>query len=149
MVEQTGKLVVFAWHVDVLKKIYWAFEMECVMIHGATDVKKRDKIVERFQTDPDCKVFIGQIKAAGTGITLTAASTCVFVELPWTPGEVTQAEDRLHRIGQTDTVLIQHLVLKGSIDARVAQTVVRKQEIVEQAVDMDINEEDTLMELFN
>jgi hypothetical protein len=97
----------------------------------------RQANVDRFQTDPTCKVFIGGILAAGVGITLTAASQVVFAELDWVPGNVTQAEDRCHRIGQRDMVNVQHLVLEGSIDARMAAVLVDKQEVLAAALDTE------------
>ena len=73
--------------------------------------------------------------AAGVGITLTAASHVIFAELDWVPGNMTQAEDRLHRIGQRESVLVQHLVLDGSIDAHLAKTLIAKQEVIDRALD--------------
>jgi len=81
--------------------------------------------------------------AAGTGITLTAASTVVFHELALTPGAMSQAEDRAHRIGQQGNVLVQHLVVDGSIDSSIAKMLKAKQEIIEKSLDstVDANEE--------
>jgi len=59
----------------------------------------------------------------------------IFAELDWVPGRVTQAEDRIHRIGQLDSVLIQHLVVDGSLDAKMAWVLVQKQEIIDKALD--------------
>ncbi len=84
---------------------------------------------------PGCRLFIGGILAAGVGITLTAASHVVFAELDWVPGNITQAEDRCHRIGQTDMVLVEHLVLEESLDARMAEVLVEKQEVLSAALD--------------
>ena len=80
-------------------------------------------------------MFLGSIQAAGVGITLTAAQCMVFGELDWTPGNMLQAEDRIHRIGQKWNALIQQLVFDGSLDAKMAETLVRKMEIIEQALD--------------
>jgi SWI/SNF-related matrix-associated actin-dependent regulator 1 of chromatin subfamily A len=80
-------------------------------------------------------VFIGQLDAAGVGISLTAASTVVFAEMSWVPGTMVQCEDRLHRIGQRDSVLVQYLVLDGSLDARISKTLLRKTAIIDQALD--------------
>jgi hypothetical protein len=111
--------------------------MKCVKVYGGMPEKERQDAVDQFQNDPECQVFVGGIQAAGVGITLTASSTVIFAELSWVPGEVTQAEDRAHRIGQTETVLVQHLVLAGSIDARMAQTIVGKQAVIDQALDVN------------
>ena len=95
----------------------------------------RQAAVDRFQGDPDCRVFVGGILAAGVGITLTASAHVVFAELDWVPGNVAQAEDRCHRIGQTDRVLVQHLVIDGSLDARMAHMIVDKQAVIDAALD--------------
>ena len=104
------------------------------VIHGGTPQAARQVEVDRFQNDKSVKVFIGQIQAAGVGITLTAASHVIFVELDWVPGTVSQAEDRCHRIGQNNYVLVQHLVLENSLDAVMAKTLIRKQSIVEKTL---------------
>jgi hypothetical protein len=95
----------------------------------------RDAAVTRFQTDPACMLFVGGIHAAGVGLTLTASAHVVFAELDWVPGNVTQAEDRTHRIGQTNAVLVQHLVLEGSLDARMVHILVDKQRVIDEALD--------------
>ena len=96
---------------------------------------ERQRSIDAFQQHPRVKVFIGQIRAAGVGITLTAASTVQFVELAWTPGEMSQCEDRAHRIGQTNAVLVEHLVFDGSLDSKMAKTLVQKQEWADAALD--------------
>jgi hypothetical protein len=133
--EGCEKLICFAHHKDVIHALEDEFKDICVSFYGDTGMEERQKAVDGFQTDPKVKLFIGGIMAAGTGLTLTAASTGVFAELDWTPSTVTQAEDRLHRIGQKDAVLIQHLVFDGSLDARMAQMLVEKQSIADQALD--------------
>ena len=107
-----------------------------VIFTGKETPEERQAAVDRFQSDSATRVFVGSIAAAGVGITLTAASTCVFAELSWVPGEMSQAEDREHRIGQANSVLVQHLVLEGSLDAMMAETLVRKQEVIDRALDV-------------
>jgi SWI/SNF-related matrix-associated actin-dependent regulator of chromatin subfamily A-like protein 1 len=103
-----------------------------VTLHGGTSTKGRAEALERFQTEPHAKVFIGNIQAAGVGITLAPASShCIFAELSWVPAEMTQAEDRLHRIGAQDNVLVQHLVLEGSLDAIMVRRLLKKQEVLD------------------
>jgi SWI/SNF-related matrix-associated actin-dependent regulator 1 of chromatin subfamily A len=128
----SGKLVLFAYHRDVIEQLQAQLAPHGpVTLHGGTSDKGRSQAVERFQTDPHTKVFIGNIQAAGTGITLAPASAhCIFAELSWVPAELTQAEDRLHRIGAHDNVLAQHLVLEGSLDAIMVRTLLKKQGVL-------------------
>lgn len=135
LIDEVGKVVVFAHHRDVLDQLAAAFP-EHVMLRGGMSDKQKDEAVSVFQ-NTECPVFLGQIQAAGTGLTLTAACTVVFVELDWVPGNMTQCEDRCHRIGQKDSVLVQHLVLEESLDARIAKALLRKQKIIDQALDDD------------
>ena len=93
--------------------------------------RQKNESVLRFQMDPAVRVFIGQITAAGTGLTLTAANTVLFAELDWVPGNVTQAEDRCHRMGQRDTVRVLHVVLRNSVDGMMVRALVEKQKIIE------------------
>lgn len=135
-IDSSGKIVVFAHHRDVIQQLENSLvDYFPAVIHGGTPERARQDAVDRFQQDDKCGVFIGQIQAAGTGITLTASSHVVFVELDWVPGVISQAEDRCHRIGQTNSVLVQHLVLENSLDARMAKTLIKKQSIIERALD--------------
>ena len=134
----TPKLTLWAHHKDVVALLEAGLEKYGVVkITGDVKSADREIAVHDFQTNPKVRVFLGSITAAGVGITLTEATVAVFAELDWVPGNITQAEDRIHRIGQLDSVLIQHIVLDGSIDAKLAKTIVRKQEIAEQALDRE------------
>ena len=130
------KVVVFAHHHEVTDRLFRSLPFEQVVkLDGRDEMKDRDHSVRRFQTDDEVKVFIGGIHAAGVGLTLTAASHVIFAELDWVPGKISQAEDRCHRIGQKDSVFVQHLVLEGTIDAQMAHTLVAKQFVLDQALD--------------
>jgi hypothetical protein len=135
-VEESGKVVVFAHHKTVVRAIAEKFGDAAVSLVGDTPMQERQDAVDRFQKDPECKLFIGSIMAAGVGITLTAAAHVVFCELDWVPGNVSQAEDRCHRIGQKDSVLVQHLVLEGSLDATIARRIISKQDVIDKALDV-------------
>lgn len=132
--EAESKVVVFVHHHDVAHALAEAFPGSAV-VTGETPPKLRMDQVDRFQHDPACHLFIGSIHAAGVGLTLTAAQLVVFAELDWVPGNISQAEGRLHRIGQLGSVLVQHLVFDGSVDAVLAQTIISKQEVIEWALD--------------
>lgn len=112
-----------------------------VVVSGDETDSRSDQSVVRFQNEDQVRLFIGTMGAAGESLTLTASSFVVFAELDWVPKTVVQAEDRAHRFGQSDNVLIQHLVLEGSIDQRMATTLVEKQEIADKALDRDSADE--------
>jgi SWI/SNF-related matrix-associated actin-dependent regulator of chromatin subfamily A-like protein 1 len=134
--DNDGKIVVMAHHHDVIDGIVEGLaEFGAVKLTGRDELEDRQAAVDRFQKDPTCRVFVGSIMAAGVGITLTAASHVVFAELDWTPGNVSQAEDRCHRIGQVNSVLVQHLVFDGSLDARMVKILVSKQAVADAALD--------------
>lgn len=99
---------------------------------GGTDTDSRSEAVTRFQRDPDVRVFVGSVRTAGLGLTLTAASRVVFLELDWSPGVMAQAEDRCHRVGQRDSVRVQYYVFKGTIDEWIAKSLLYKQSTIEQ-----------------
>ncbi len=130
------QLVVFAHHRDVIEKIRHDLEkhnITVVTLTGNDGADKRQEAVDRFQRG-EAQVFIGNIQAAGTGITLTASSHVIFAELDWVPANIIQAEDRCHRIGQKDSVLVEHLVFDRSLDVDMVKTLIQKQAIIEQAL---------------
>jgi SWI/SNF-related matrix-associated actin-dependent regulator 1 of chromatin subfamily A len=132
--EAEDKVVVFVHHHDLAHALRDAFTTAAI-VTGETKPNMRSLEVDKFQHDPNCRVFIGSIHAAGLGLTLTAAQLVVFAELDWVPGNISQAEDRLHRIGQSGSVLVQHLVFDGSVDGIMATTIIEKQETIEAALD--------------
>lgn len=123
----SGKIIVFAYHNATVDAVAALFPGECVTYTGSSTTEQRQRAVDRFQAEPGCRVFVGTIGAAGVGITLTAARHVLFLEEDWTPGLIDQAEDRAWRKGQKNAVLIQHIVLDGSIDARQLEVELQKQ----------------------
>ena len=132
LLEEEEKVVVFAHHREIIGAIVAAVSGSVELKGGMTDSQK-DAAVRAFQ-EGSARLFVGQITAAGTGITLTAARTVVFAELDWVPGNVIQAEDRCHRIGQQLPVRVIHLVAKDSVDARMVHALVEKQENFERVM---------------
>ena len=100
-----------------------------VRLTGKESRKKRDAAVTRFQTDPSCRWFVANIKAAGVGLNLTAATYVFFVSRPWTPADQTQAEDRAYRIGQNRRVEIYIPTIPDTIDEQIKALLTSKQEI--------------------
>ena len=129
---RSHKVVVFAHHRDIVNALAHALvEHNPVVVYGATPVARRQAAADIFQTYDSCKVFIGSIGAAGVGLTLAAASRVVFVELDLVPEKMIQAANQCYRKGQANRVLIQYLVLEGSVDARIAELIVSKQKVSE------------------
>jgi SWI/SNF-related matrix-associated actin-dependent regulator 1 of chromatin subfamily A len=121
------KIVVFHWHTEVGAIIRGALNRHGVVgIDGHTRADKRQGIVERFQTDPSTKVFVGQIVAAGEAITLTAANQCFFVEASLVPKDMAQAVRRILRRGQTRPCFCRVAALSGSIDEALMRIVTKK-----------------------
>lgn len=138
MLDANEKIVVMAHHHEVVDALVAALrEFGVISIDGRTSNADRDRAVEAFQSDDSIRVFVGTIKAAGVGLTLTASSVVVFAELDWVPGNVTQAEDRVHRIGQRNAVMIYHLVLEGSLDERMVEIIIGKQKVIDEALDTE------------
>ena len=134
LVSGIDSLVIFAHHRDIIEKMHEHFGPKSVMLFGGTHMIERGKIVKDFQ-DGKYQILIGGLKAAGHGITLTRASTVVFVESDWVPATLGQAEDRLCRIGQKKMVHVIHLVLNGTLDANMSKRVIAKQNVIDKALD--------------
>lgn len=136
VLESEKKVVVFCHHKDVAHTLAASLSAYSpVVVDGDLAVDKRQGLVDTFQNDDNCRIFIGTIMAAGVGFTLTASSTVLFAELDWVPANVSQAEDRCHRIGQTLPVNITHVVLDGSLDQRMAEVLIAKQDMADKALD--------------
>lgn len=136
MEQRADKLVVMGWHRDTLDVLVESLSrFGAVRLSGDTPQAQRQVAIDRFQDDPTCRVFVGQIQAAGTGITLTAASDLVFAEMSWTPAENAQAAMRVHRVGQSRPVLIRYAMLAGTVDEAVVRTLRRKTADIRAIVD--------------
>jgi SWI/SNF-related matrix-associated actin-dependent regulator of chromatin subfamily A-like protein 1 len=129
------KLVVFAIHKATIDTLMEEFGAIAVKIDGSVSQSARNEAVEKFQNNVEIRLFVGNIKAAGVGLTLTAASNVAVLELPWSPGDLSQAEDRCHRIGQKDSVTIHYLLAVGTIEERLATLIDSKREVLDQVVD--------------
>jgi SWI/SNF-related matrix-associated actin-dependent regulator 1 of chromatin subfamily A len=92
--------------------------------------KQKQMSVDRFQEDDSCMVFVGQIKAAGVGLTLTKAEIVIMNSLDWVPGTHEQAEDRAYRIGQKETVNIYYMLIDDTIDTLVWRILNEKKKVI-------------------
>src|SRR5215213_7429530 len=136
------KLVVFSqWETMAMEaaKVLDALGVGYVLLHGGLPGKERKAVLERFQTDPACKVFLST-DAGGTGLNLQTADTVVNLELPWNPAVLEQRVARVHRMGQDRPVRVVHLVTRNSIEERVLKVVEQKRALFSGLFDGDTDE---------
>lgn len=145
-IEERGeKVVIFSNWVEPLKTLYHFISKKyktCCFI-GSMSSELREKHKKVFMTNPEYKVLLGTIGAAGTSNTFTVANTVIFYDEPWTPADKVQAEDRAHRLGTTKVVNIITLMTKGTVDERVHDILYQKEGIsnfiVDNKLDFDHN----------
>lgn len=139
LLDPDRKALVFAHHHCVIEALYEAFSEiypnGVVHFYGNSTPDEKKDAERRIQNDPSCRIFIGGITAAGTGLTLTGAQHVVFAEEDWVPSNMRQCEGRAWRKGQTVSVLVEHIVAYGSVDSLIAKRMIAKQEISDQAID--------------
>lgn len=131
------KLVLFATHRKMIDGLREQCQTKSVVVHGGVTGISRKKAVHQFQHDPETRLFLGNTIAAGTAITLTAASTAAFAELVWVPGNLKQAADRIHRISQERTAWIYYLLARGTIENKLCRALRRKQKMIDAVLDGD------------
>lgn len=130
------KIVIMARFIPELNDIQALLEKKGIgyaTVRGS--VKNREEEIRRFQENSDCRVFVGQIAAAGLGITLTAASMMVFYSLDYSMSNFEQAKARIHRVLQTENCLYIYLVAKGTVDVKVLHALRHKVDLAKSLVD--------------
>jgi SNF2 family DNA or RNA helicase len=131
LVPEQESVIVFAYHVDVVKELATALaNFAPAVITGDTPLEERQALVDAFQMGLT-PIMIANYVAGGVGFNLTEASRIIFVEFSWSPGENAQAEDRAHRLGQKGNVLIQYLVFPGSLDDAMLAVNLKKQRTID------------------
>jgi len=137
--ESDNKLVIMVEHHFIIDRLYNHFKKAAVKFDGRDTINKRDEVVNVFQNDQNVKLFIGQIEAAGIGLTLTAASTMGIMQFCWTPGELDQITDRIHRIGQKNACNIYYFVGVNTID----EFIINVLDVKKKNIDLILNGEET------
>jgi SNF2 family DNA or RNA helicase len=131
----THKTVIFAHHREAISTITKTLaRFKPAVIHGGVPADARQVEIDRFTNDPECRVFVGQITAAGSSINLQAACSVVFVEASWCPGDNEQALSRVYRRGQENPVTVRFAYLAGTIDEAVARALARKAAMIAQVL---------------
>lgn len=128
------KVVIFCSFDEELYTLRDEFKDICVIHNGKMLPKKKNEAVEKFQNDPNVKVFIGNINSAGVGITLVAGTVAIFNNFSWVSGDNLQAEDRIHRLNQTKNVTVYYQVFKDTFYEEMFEKVRGKQDIIDNII---------------
>jgi SWI/SNF-related matrix-associated actin-dependent regulator 1 of chromatin subfamily A len=130
IIEQGKKVIIFCNFTDSLNKIVEHFGKTAVKLDGSMSQHERQYSVDQFQENEKIKVFVGNIRAAGTGITLTAGEAAIFNDLSFLPSEHSQAEDRAYRYGQKNNVLVYYPIFENSIEAIIYDILNNKKQVI-------------------
>jgi SWI/SNF-related matrix-associated actin-dependent regulator 1 of chromatin subfamily A len=133
-VEQDSKVLVYSQHVDHIMEIFREFKDNAVLHYGGISPLERNNNVKRFQEDPNIKVLVGNTDTA-VGYTATAADTVIFLDLPWSPSDLKQAEDRAHRIGQKNAVTVKYLIALGTLEEQILRLLQTKEKLLHGSLD--------------
>ena len=130
IIEQGKKVIIFCNFTNSLEKIFEHFGKSAVRLDGSMSKTQRQDAVDRFQEDDKVKVFVGNIKAAGVGITLTAAEAVIMNDLSFLPSDHSQSEDRAYRYGQKNNVLVYYPIFENTIEGIIYDILNNKKKII-------------------
>jgi SWI/SNF-related matrix-associated actin-dependent regulator 1 of chromatin subfamily A len=130
ILEQGKKIIIFTNFTDTLQTIYHHFGKQAVYLDGSCSNSVRQQAVDSFQNDEKIKVFVGNLKAAGVGLTLTSAEVVIMNDLSFVPAEHAQAEDRAYRYGQKSNVLVYYPLFENTIEGAIYDILNKKKEII-------------------
>ena len=128
------KIVIACCYDDELYTLRDYFKDKCVIYNGKMSLKEKDEAIKKFNSDPNVMIFIGNIIAAGVGITLTSSRVVIFNNFSYVPGDNSQFQDRVHRIGQTRDVHIFYQFFKDTQYEKMWNTVLSKSLIINQVI---------------
>lgn len=150
-IESNEKIVIFSYFNETLNSLYEKYKDDSVIITGKTIKKnERERLKDEFQNNPKIKIFFGNIKAAGTALTLTAGHKVIFNDLTWNPTDHWQAEDRIHRIGSEHEANIIYPIFKDSIEEYIFNILKNKEALINTIMkgsEEHFNEESVIKEL--
>ena len=146
IIEQGKKVIIFTNFTDTLNTIYNHFGKQAVYLDGSCSKFHRQNAVDEFQTNDKIKVFVGNLKAAGVGITLTSAEAVIMNDLSFVPAEHSQAEDRSHRIGQKNSTSVYYPLFENTIEGAIYDILNRKKKIISTVMGDDMFDEANIIE---
>ena len=150
IIEQGKKVIIFSNFTEPLKKIHEHFGKKSVYLDGSTTKPARQDAVDKFQESDKVQVFCGNIKAAGVGLTLTAAEACIMNDLSFVPSDHSQSEDRAYRYGQKNSVSIYYPIFENTIEGVIYDILDRKKKVIGTVMgDIQENDGDIVEQILN
>jgi SWI/SNF-related matrix-associated actin-dependent regulator 1 of chromatin subfamily A len=140
ILEQGKKVIIFTNFTDTLQTIYQHFGKQAVYLDGSCSNAVRQQAVDQFQNNEKITVFVGNLKAAGVGLTLTSAEVVIMNDLSFVPAEHAQAEDRAYRYGQKSNVLVYYPLFENSIEGAIYDILNKKKQIIRTVMGDEIQE---------
>ncbi|CAN6199154.1 unnamed protein product [Urochloa humidicola] len=139
MIERDGsaKGIVFSQFTSFLDLIQFSLEksgVKCVQLNGGMNITEKGRAIDTFTNDPDCRIFLMSLKAGGVALNLTVASHVFLMDPWWNPAVESQAQDRIHRIGQFKPIKSMRFVIKDTVEERILQLQEKKQLVFEGTV---------------
>ena len=150
IIDQGKKVIIFTNFTDTLQTIYNHFGKEAVYLDGSCNKVQRQHAVDQFQDNEKIKVFVGNLKAAGVGLTLTSAEVVIMNDLSFVPAEHAQAEDRAYRYGQKNNVLVYYPIFENTIEGVIYDILNTKKKIIGTVMGDEVSESvDVVEEILN
>ena len=149
IIEQGKKVIIFTNFTNTLKRLLEHFGKKAVGLDGSTSKPERQFAVDQFQDNDKIRVFVGNIKAAGVGITLTSAEAVIMNDLSFVPSDHSQAEDRAYRYGQKSNVSVYYPIFENSIEGVIYDMLSKKKNIFETVMGDNIDKSDFVEEVMN
>jgi SWI/SNF-related matrix-associated actin-dependent regulator 1 of chromatin subfamily A len=149
IIEQGKKVIIFTNFTETLKKIYEHFGKQAVYLDGSCSKQHRQNAVDEFQDNEKIKVFVGNMKAAAVGITLTSGEAVIMNDLSFVPADMSQAEDRAYRYGQKNSVSIYYPVFQNSIEMVIYDIINEKKQNINVVMGDNISSSDIVQEIMD
>ena len=149
ILEQGKKVIIFTNFTEVLQRIHSHFGKKSVYLDGSCSKNSRQHSIDEFQNNDKIKIFVGNLKAAGAGITLTASEVVIMNDLSFVPSDHAQAEDRAYRYGQKNNVLVYYPIFENTIEGIVYDILSHKKNIIDVVMGDSVDKTDVVQEIMS
>ena len=149
ILDQDKKVIIFTNFTNTLNKIADHFGKQAVKLDGSTSKPQRQYAVDQFQENDKVKVFVGNLKAAGVGLTLTSGEAVIMNDLSFVPSDHSQAEDRAYRYGQKSNVSVYYPIFENTIEGVIYDILASKKNIFETVMGDNLDRGDVVEEMMN